>query len=846
MAKKNSSKTLTEKAMQSAEPRVLSYADWKGVNFVDAPLTWEPLEPHRTGRYFHNQTDLPKNYLMVQNNLETTDTLAIETRADSINIGSLSTSGNRQFTGISFVFHKWLFAVVRVTSGNNWYESIVYRDLTSNDTEKDDWTTINLRYYSVPGTYTDHPNGWRITEMGAYENNLIVTATNEITSIIDEQDPNNSKKQAAVFLAKLHYDRINNTISPKGKDFSSNQEVSNIVVSNPTVPNPTVAPVLSVVGMNAGPSAYEGIVQDVDTGKSQYDHVVKVEVCYCYTTRFGSTKPSPAATIYTEYQPTLWSSARYVNVSCPTSTITNETVTIEGSSVVVKVKENTTGFDTNVYAGTGITGIDFYGRDTENIDWVFIGHLEINNPARSASPGTGWKYVWLGNMTDIGQWTNSQLNVPTENNTCGPCVSHWATHDSRLYYWGDPNFPYRLYIGGSPGNEFSVARGLGGAWIDVEPGSGYQIMGTAKWKTNGGANIVTLMCGNANTTKVKRFNVVETNITITNEIQYKGYMYEEVSNVVGCNSRYGYGVFADGLYSLNRYGLFVTTMAMEYNNQMKNQNISEVIKPLFTEQMGNRLKDARLVFIDDVIYIVFSAEGNQNEGIVDLDNVILCYDTINQAWYTFTCDVTLNQEYGYDSDVIHHILAIDSDEYQEGLGIVTDHKILLYPTTGTQTATNPLFDVLVETGEMMPKEPKQVLHYVQQIELRFDYFVSAPGAVEVLLEGVDYYGREFKITKNLNKTSRGFHGKSGEMRDYVEWIRVDKYVESLRMRIKGKGRFRLSHWNMKWYAQSDTYNTQWGFDAHDEYRTAHDGDTTSYDIHHYIDDYNNLRRAVIS
>lgn len=895
MAKKNSSKTITEKAMQSAEPRVMSYQNWTGVNFVDAPLTWEPLEPHTSGRYLHNQTDLPKNYLMVQNNLETTDTLSLETRYDSIDIGHLTSGGTTKFTGISFVFHKWIFAVVRVTNGNSWYEQIKYRDLTSNSTTS--WSTVNIRYYGNVGDnppYVDHPAKWRITEIGAHMDNLVVTATNENVAQQDEQDITNQGKKAAVFLARLHYDQIANTINITGKDFNSNTDVSNIAVSNPLVPNPTVAPVLSVVGMYSGQTAAEGDVV-VDTGEVRYDHVVKIEVCYCYTTRFGSTKPSPARTIYTTYQPTLWSSARYVNVSCPTSTViyknkngveitktytgggngtststtySNKTIQFmeaqdttgwtdaqktnrsnalsEARKETVKIDENVTGYDTHVYDATGITGIDFYGRDTENVDWVFIGHLEIANPAATASPGTGWKYVWLGNMTDIGQWTNSQLTVPTENNTRGPSASHWASHDSRLYYWGDPYFPYRLYIGGSPGNEFSVARGLGGAWIDVEPGSGYQIMGTAKWKTNGGANIVTLMCGNANTTKVKRFNVVETNITVTNEIQYKGYMYEEVSNVVGCNSRYGYGVFADGLYSINRYGLYVTTMAMEYNNQMKNTNMSEVIKPLFSEQLGNRLKDSRLVCIDNVIYIAFSAEGETGESIVDLDNVILCYDIDNKAWYTFTCDVTLNRDYDNDPDKIHHILAIDSDEFQEGLGVITDYNILLYPTTGVQNPTPPAFDVLLETGEMMPKEPLQVLHYVQQIELRFDYFVSDPGAVEVLLEGVDYYGREFTITKELNKTSRGFHGKSGEMREYVEWIRVDKYVESLRMRIKGKGRFRLTHWNMKWYAQSDTYNTQWGFDAHDQYRTAHDTDETVYQIHHYINDYNNLRRAVIS
>ena len=940
MAKKNSSKTATEKALQSAEPRVMSYGDWKGVNFVDSPLTWQPLEEPPYYKYNHNQTDLPKNYLMVQNNLVTTDTLSVETRYDSKVLGKLKINNSATpsatyndgrdisdqwvttgypagsvLTGISYLFHKWLFVVVRIPvkiqvgeiqSGvpsqaeynenktRTVIERILYRDITDTDpTHLDKWTEIKLKLnlvskYPFTRNNTSYnmtkantiPYGWRVTEMIAYEDNLVVTGTNMQVSLRDEQDVTSSYRQATIFLAKLNYNRQSNRINIKCDDYHSTKvnnawtrdKVSNTVVSCPSVSTPGSAPVLTTVGMSSGPIASEGEI-NVDTGVISNDHVVKVEVCYCYTTIFGSTLPSPTASIFVQYQPTLWSSGRYVKVCAPntnTKWYNKSGAETSTQSEVTKIAiDGDPAYDPRIYAAAGITGIDFYGRDTENIDWVFIGHITIPWSTMDSIPygsdgarGTKWQYGWLGNMTDISQWTNSQLNIPKENNTSGPSASHVAVHDSRLYYWGDPNIPYRLYIGGSPGNEFSVARGLGGAWVDIEPGSGYQIMGTAKWKTNGGANIVTMMCGNANTTKVKRFNLVETNITITNEISYKGYMYEEVSNVVGCNSRYGYGVFGDGLYSINRYGLYLTTMAMEYNNQMKNQSVSEVIKPIFSERLGDRLKDARMTFIDDVIYIAFSAEGSDGADIINLDNVILCYDTVNQAWYTFTCDVTTTASaIGGDTDKVHHIFAVDSDEYTEGLGIITDKDVLLYPTTGTQKTIPPDFKIILETGEMMPKEPKQILHYVQQIELRFDYFISDPGAVTVYIEGVDYYGRTFLIKKNLNKTSRGMHGKGVidpndedieyyEMRDYVEWIRIDKYVESIRMKIIGKGRFRLTHWNMKWYAQADTYNTQWGFDAEDRYKDQHHYDSSgsqdSVPIHHYINDYNNLRRAVIS
>ena len=860
MAKKNSSKTATEKAIQASEPRVMVYKDWKGVNYVDAPLTWEPME---TDRYAHRQLNLPHNYLMVQNNLNTTETLSLETRMDNKTIGMVP--DGYQFTGISCVFHRWIFCVIRYKLSSNWYERIVYRDMrvagytnwgdlstyTWNNMQKFTWVEINdiknmtqFDWNTIKIAHSDSVTGsdlstgydpvkWEISEIGCYEDNLVVTAANSVTKV------------GAVFLAKLNYDADLDTIDIKGVNWfsitnSHTTEVANVATSNPTVSDPSRTPTLTATGMSSGATASNGTVNE-DTGAIINAHSVRIEVCYAYTTRFGSTLADTAtpATIFTEYSPTLWSSARFITIAMSN--------------------------DANVKVGSGITGIDFYGRDTENTDWVFIGHIDLE-PTSVTS--TSWSYKWFGNMTDISQWVNSQLTVPNKNDTCGPNVRHFSVHDSKLYYWGDPKYPYRLYIGGNPGNEFSVARGLGGAYVDIEPGSGYDVKGTAKWKTVSGANIVTIMCGNGNTNKVKRFNLVETNITITNEISYKGYMYEEVSNVVGCNSRWGFGVFADGLYSFSRYGLMLTTMAMEYNSQMKNQSVSDVISPLFTERMGERLRDARIVYINDIIYLALSEEQGHPTEPTSLDNVILCYDLKNQAWFTYTCTennsrgITWNEAYASKWDdfnetiwfhfgdgpgPIYHIIPIDSDQCPEGLGVITDKRVYLYPTTGIQESSTPFFDVLLETGELMPKEPQNATAYIQQLEFRFNYFIGDPEEpCKILVEGTDYYGRSFAIEKELNiDGGRGNHGKSQytEMRSYVEWIRVDKLVESYRIRIKGRARFSLNHIAVKFYLQPDVIGTQWGFDAHDHYQDAHG---TEGQIHHYINSYNNLRRALVS
>jgi len=844
MAKKNSSKTATEKAIQSSEPRVMAYRGWKGVNYVDAPLTWDPLETSQTK---FRQSDLPQNYLMVQNNLITTPTLGIETRDDSIVIGELPNriniwpfyyKGDSYFTGVACVYYRYLFAVVHWdTDQNTFNECVLYRDLLSDDLTS--WTPIMLNN----GCDNNPIAQTEICEIGFFESNMVATAK--------------SNNVGHLYLSSVSWN--NNNISIDGMNWDTHVDKHNCLVSTLPISDPNTTATNLCDRDWCFPEAYGmqsswTMPNPEDPTEMNPDAVVRLDIVYCYTNRLGSTLVSYPATIYVEYSPALWSSGRYVKLTSRGHDSFWNGIYTDGSSWPVPIPDpdGFYGDDPNLtVTPNSITGIDFYAREMENTDYVFIGHIDI-------APGqTKWKYNWLGNMTDTSQWQNSQLQVPTENTTEGPNVTHFASHDSRMYYWGQPDKPYRLYVGGNPGAEFSIARGLGGAWIDIEPGSGFEIAGTAKWKTSQGANIVTILCGNRNTTKVRRFNLIETGLTFTNEISYKSYMYEEVSNVVGCNSRYGYGVFDDGLYCLSRYGLMLTTMAMEYNNQMKTQDVSALIQPIFTERLGNRLRDGRMVCIDSIIYIALS-EDTQEQTPINLDNVILCYDIGLQSWYTFTHDQVYGHGKGEDPDKIHHILAVDSDEFIEGLGAITDTQVRLYPTTGIQDPTIPEFQIILETGELIPKMPKQVFDWIEQLEFRFDYFIGPNGDIEdewnyideeyyepatILIEGVDYYGRFFKIEKKLNLKSRGHHGKQGEQRSYVEWIRVCKLVESLRIRIKGHARFRLTHILNKMYTQSDRIGTPYGFDAHDSYYNRHNGMNK---IHHYINDYNNLREAVVS
>lgn len=724
MAKKNSTKTATKEALQASEPRLLDFKGWQGINIKESPLGWNPVEWGE-----HNDSNLKPNFLVVQNNVDTTSSLALETRHDTEILA-------KPPTGIKFNGVSCLREDILICAFNDY--SIRWKQIGNG--KKNDWTKIDI--IDPDGNPDLRDMNW--SSIGYYQRELIcLTGGGEIFT----------------------------------GSFNGNKPTA--VSSTAEIPNPTRNVSLTPVGT----------LKDGD--------VCRVSVGYVYSNKFGTTLDTTNWTtgMY-DSNPVQWHSGCYL-------TISGDAYAEYGSN----------------FSKYAITGVDIYCRLDENMDAIFIGHVDMPTNGK-------WSYTWLGALADTSVWTHVSTVVPTENTTKGVDASFFRCHDGRLYFWGGTD-KYRLWIGGNPGNELSVARGTGGAWVDIEPGSGTEIKGTAKFKTYNGASIVTIMCSNPNSGKVKRFNLLETNLTVSNEISTKGYMTEEVANVVGCTSNWGFGSWADGLYTINRYGLMVTTMAMENNNQLRAISVSDVIEPVFSDRMANRLSNAHMIYINDMVYIVMGDEESD-----DLDRAILCYDINAKAWFTYTYDL---------DEKVKSVFNVDSQNHWEGIGIITSEHVALIPVTGPQEGERPkldgtnvkdAFEIIIETGELTVKQPTRNTAFLNQLEFRFDYFV---GDLTITVEGVDYYGRRRTITKNVSLETI--------KRSYPVWMRIDELFETYKVTMKGQARFRLTHFIAKLYLQSSKIDQVYGFTDHSWYINRDGGET---DIHHYLQSYNNLREAIIT
>lgn len=804
MAKKNSTKTATKEAMAASEPRLQQFKGWKGINLSSKPEGWTPEDPD------DNQTDLPMNFFMVQDNVLPTKTGSVETR----NGLKIVATGNKngKFTGVVEVKDNWIYAAYADYSDTNISESvddnrsidhiILKRQIDNPSLPDDHWEEVPFSDIDVVES-TDFKHHVKWTDFGFYcvdgDVKMLALANDNIT------------KEDAIFISHGNKMRL---------------------VRSKKIPNPFEEGAWDWVDQER-PGWYKrpffGVECIGDVGEvinyntqagNEGDQKVSVSDITFYislTNEFGTTMLCPAEnaiTVRTTKGMTQFDFDNYIRVYGQIGGAVNPT----GQYPSTFWSENTFWYTEEDDSGTWkrkckATGVDVYYTQNNYTYPIYAGHAIVG------SDGT-WDFNFYGALNGTYDYGGQSTAVPDENTTGGPDATHMTQIDGRMYFYGCTKHPERLYIGGNAGHEASVARGYGGAFVDINPGTGLEIKAVHKFKTASGANIVTILCSSSNSGRSKRFNLLETTISLTQEDAERTYIVEEVENVVGCTSFYGSGVWEDGMYYTDRYGIMVTTQQMEYSSQLRSTAISDPISPIFTDRLAVDMENARLTYINGTMYLALAKPDGD-----ELERIIFCYDMQLKAWYT----ISLPQ---FSDEKIIHIFSIDYKGWTEGLGIMTESSIYLLPTTGEYDAENyENFVSCLETGEMSTTIPPTATAYLCQLEFDFDWFI---GNLEITVEGVDYYGRHVKAVKRIS--SRNLN------RNFQEWMRIDQIMRSYSITIKGAARYKLTTIIAKIYLKSKKVNLVYGFDDMISYKNRFGA--TKF-VHRKVDSYNNLKECIL-
>lgn len=519
-------------------------------------------------------------------------------------------------------------------------------------------------------------------------------------------------------------------------------------------------------------------------------HPYRIRFAYCYNTEFGPTKVSPALCLYSSMELSDWDESNYITFKSPVATF-NE---------------------------FGITSISLYYTvdDASELQFGQMGGMQDSDGKFTLD--------FFGYLTDTSAWVLANLDAPDKNYTAGPTARYCTMIDGRMYFWGGsdtgmdayddlaPN--YRIIIGGNPGNIFSSSPSTGGGFVDIEPGTGKFVNDIVKYRTQSGANIVTALCGSRQSQEELRYNLVTATVSLSSDNSMNSWTAEHVSGSVGCRDTFGALVCEDGLYTTNRYGLALTTMAMEYNNQLRTQYVSDPIKPVF---IADNLADSYKEFLIHCDGIVYYGKTVPDDPRVKT-SVVFCYDVNLKAWWCITVP-----------DLAFNAIHIDSKKHAEGIGFICKKDVYVVPTTnqtvdyGIEKPTTKI----IETANLSTTQPNHGYHHLTQIEIDFDYFI---GDVLVELIGIDIFGRKITVRKRVEHSEAKYA--------LPVYMRVDMKLLDYKIRITGEAKFRINCFLAKLYTMSNKVGLVWGFD--DSISNKRYGD-----IHPTFKNYNEVIRAVI-
>lgn len=578
-----------------------------------------------------------------------------------------------------------------------------------------------------------------------------------------------------------HYDNKLIGLTSSNEIWTGPMIGSNVgVMSNAVeVPDPTDTFVINgSTGTRINPKGSLSISQTMSD-----NNPFRITVAYTYVNKFGPTNISQNTVFYANHPVSEWHAGCYLQFNGP------------------------------IPQDYGIKAVELYYASDNAMDMLFLGRRDVSSSA------TTWSYNWYGYIDATSMWPIANLIAPNQNYTKGVSASRMCVIDGRMYFWGDIDYPERLWIGGNPGNLLSVSPGTGGGFVDVEPGTGQTVKYVCKYKTQSGNSIVTMLCSSPNTYREQRFNLVENTVSISNEQSMSSWQAEQVAGAVGTRSYRGAVVCEDGIYSISRYGLALTTMTMEYNSQIQTNYVSDAVKPIFIESAnrGSRLNQAMILELDGIIYMAFGVLSDPDEN---LDNVIFCYDIDLKAWWTYTLDV--------DSP-IKNLFHVDYDRAREGIGIVTKDAIYILPTTVEDNErTLPDHKFLIQSSQLSTQMPQQGWQYLSQLEFHFDYFI---GDMNIMVRMVDMFGRPIEIDKKISE--------SDIQSDFVVRMRIDQRTMFYEITMSGFARFRMTHFIARVYTLSNKIGQVWGFDDSISHRFPGN-------VQPAFECYNDVRKAIFT
>lgn len=237
----------------------------------------------------------------------------------------------------------------------------------------------------------------------------------------------------------------------------------------------------------------------------------------------------------------------------------------------------------------------------------------------------------IATTTYIDDGVTSPQNVlaPTENTTKGAKVKYGIEEQGLAIFWGDPDNPYRVYIGGVDDYVLQFSPTTGGYISELHKGTNYYPLMVTGFRTGQGLPVITVLFGNTQGIS-KQSTLTQQTVTVGNSSQSYWTETEQNYGAPSVASPYGLINYNGILFFVSYNGIMTIKTnpnALNVLNTAKiDQNISNTFGSIRADQFGKIVSAAW----DSKVYFTVPSRG------YTFNNQIIVYDESNEQmpiWY---------------------------------------------------------------------------------------------------------------------------------------------------------------------------------------------------------------------
>jgi len=232
---------------------------------------------------------------------------------------------------------------------------------------------------------------------------------------------------------------------------------------------------------------------------------------------------------------------------------------------------------------------------------------------------------------DDGSISPQNILAPTENTTKGAKVKYGIEQQGIVIFWGDPDNPYRVYIGGIGKYSLQFSPTTGGYVSELHKGTNYYPLMVTGFRTGQGLPAITVLFGNTQGIS-KQSTLTQQTVTVGDSSQSYWTESEQNYGAPSVASPYGLVNYNGTLFFVSYNGIMTIKTNQNALNVLNTSKIDKAIPNTLGSIRSDQFEKIVATAWDSKVYFTAPTRG------YTFNNQIMVYDQSNEdkpIWYVW-------------------------------------------------------------------------------------------------------------------------------------------------------------------------------------------------------------------